>query len=322
MTRGLGNTDTRPRRSSTLSGVTYGRHRSRRPAELAGAIFRGSDAIAEGVLSPNQLRAAPWVHVFHDVYLDGSELSGHGVDHGVRCLAAALILPAAAAITGRSAAYLHGVPLAGPEDPVEVITPPQQRFGPVKGLRIYSGEIDEVDVSPGMGCRVATPQRAAMDAARRLELVEAVTLLDALAHQGKLAQSELLARVPYKRPRAFGFTRAEQAIVLMDARAESPQESRLRVRLTKSGLAPPAVQHTVREGAEFIARVDLAWPRERLAIEYDGAWHAESGQFAKDRRRLNRLVSCGWTVIHVTSDMLYGGFAQLLEEIGAVLARS
>ena len=52
---------------------------------------------------------------------------------------------------------------------------------------------------------------------------------------------------------------------------------------------------------DFVARVDLAFPDQRVAIEYDGAWHAEPGQFAKDRRRLNALVAAGWTVLHVTA---------------------
>jgi very-short-patch-repair endonuclease len=38
-----------------------------------------------------------------------------------------------------------------------------------------------------------------------------------------------------------------------------------------------------------------------VAIEYDGAWHAEHEQLSRDRRRLNRLVAAGWTVLHVTA---------------------
>ncbi len=46
-------------------------------------------------------------------------------------------------------------------------------------------------------------------------------------------------------------------------------------------------QHTVRGlGGRFVARVDLAFPEQRVAIEYDGARHGEPGQLARDRRRL------------------------------------
>jgi very-short-patch-repair endonuclease len=47
--------------------------------------------------------------------------------------------------------------------------------------------------------------------------------------------------------------------------------------------------------------VDLAFPEHRVAIEYDGAWHGEAGQLARDRRRLNALVQAGWRVLHLTA---------------------
>jgi very-short-patch-repair endonuclease len=50
-----------------------------------------------------------------------------------------------------------------------------------------------------------------------------------------------------------------------------------------------------------VARVDLAFPDQRIAVAYDGLWHAEPGQFGRDRRRLNRLVAAGWVVLHVTA---------------------
>jgi very-short-patch-repair endonuclease len=47
--------------------------------------------------------------------------------------------------------------------------------------------------------------------------------------------------------------------------------------------------------------VDFAWPEHRLALEYDGVWHGEPGQFARDRERLNRLTAAGWRVVFVTA---------------------
>jgi very-short-patch-repair endonuclease len=60
-------------------------------------------------------------------------------------------------------------------------------------------------------------------------------------------------------------------------------------------------QFTVRHEGRFVARVDFAWPEHKLALEYDGLWHGEPGQFAKDRQRLNKLRAAGWQVIHVTA---------------------
>ena len=106
---------------------------------------------------------------------------------------------------------------------------------------------------------------------------------------------------------------------LADPRAESQPESRLRVLLALAGLFP-AVQYTVRDDSgDFVARVDLAFVDQRVAIEYDGVWHGERRQFARDRRRLNRLVAAGWTVLHVTAEDLRDP-AALLARIRALLA--
>jgi very-short-patch-repair endonuclease len=66
--------------------------------------------------------------------------------------------------------------------------------------------------------------------------------------------------------------------------------------------------------------VDFADPDRRIAIEFDGIWHGEPVQFAKDRRRLNRLSAAGWRVIFVTAAGLQRP-EQLVARIIAELAR-
>ena len=55
----------------------------------------------------------------------------------------------------------------------------------------------------------------------------------------------------------------------------------------------------------FVARVDMAYPEHKLAIEYDGLWHGAPGQLGRDRRRLNAVVAAGWRVVHVTAADLH-----------------
>jgi very-short-patch-repair endonuclease len=50
-------------------------------------------------------------------------------------------------------------------------------------------------------------------------------------------------------------------------------------------------------------RLDLAYPENHLAIEIDGyAFHSSRESFDNDRRRDNNLRSCGWTILHFTSN--------------------
>jgi very-short-patch-repair endonuclease len=79
------------------------------------------------------------------------------------------------------------------------------------------------------------------------------------------------------------------------------------------------VQYTIHDGGRFVARVDLAWPERKVALEYDGVWHATAAQLHRDRRRLNRLATAGWTVLHVTSARLQADFPGILAEVRAAL---
>jgi very-short-patch-repair endonuclease len=145
-----------------------------------------------------------------------------------------------------------------------------------------------------------TPLRTALDIARSEALVDAVVALDVLLARGLVRRSDLAAAAAALPP-GRGTRRAVRAVDLADERAESPPESRLRLLLRLAGLRPEP-QHVVRDGdGRFVARVDLAFPEHRIAIEYDGAWHGRPGQLARDRRRLNDLVAAGWTVLHVTA---------------------
>ena len=95
--------------------------------------------------------------------------------------------------------------------------------------------------------------------------------------------------------------------------------SELRVLLRLAGLTP-VPQFVVRDAdGRFLARVDLAFVAERVAVEYDGAWHGQPGQLARDRRRSNGLVAAGWRVVHVTAADMHRPDT-ILVTIRAVLA--
>jgi very-short-patch-repair endonuclease len=290
--------------------------RPKRPAELTGTVFRARDAVAGGLLTKRQLSSGAWRPLFRGIYAD-ADLP---VDHALRCLGAHLLMPTHAAIAGASAAYLHGAKIVDSRAPVEVVVPWRQRFGPVKGLRIRFAAVPPADVSTRKP-RSTTPLRTAYDIAMGRDLVEAVVLLDALAQAGVLRR----AHVEPLRERlaaARGGRRGLRALDLHDPAAESPQESRLRVRLVSARVPRPVSQHVVRDpSGRFIARVDLAWPGHKVAVEYDGVWHADAKQLRHDRRRLNQLVAAGWTVLHVTDDRLRHHLDEVAAEILACLAR-
>lgn len=237
-----------------------------RPPQLAGRVFLGSDAALPA----------------------GTRLQ-------VR--AAALLMPTGAVFSGRTAAWVLGVGTATDDgDPVEITVPVPGRWGPVAGITVRRVALAPEEVVVHGRVRCTTPLRTALDVARSGTAEVTVPVLDPLLDRTGLLVSDLLAAaVPGAGPEAV------TAICWADRRAESPPESLVRVQLRRRGLVA-VPQHVVRDSrGGFVARVDLAFPEQRVAVEHDGAWHAEPAQFARDRARLNRLLAAGWRVVHVTA---------------------
>ncbi|MGB2571166.1 endonuclease domain-containing protein [Micromonospora citrea] len=137
---------------------------------------------------------------------------------------------------------------------------------------------------------------------------------------GGLTDLAALAEVADRFADRPGGRRARRVFGLADPGAQSPPESHLRVRLILAGLPRPVTQHPVRLSSGLVLHPDLAWPEFRVAVEYDGQWHADPDQLHRDRRRLNQMVAAGWLVLHVTSRRLRGDFPAVLREVRTALA--
>jgi hypothetical protein len=270
-----------------------------RPEALRGRVFRGSTTVASGLITKKQLRSSAWVRLRQDVYADAAL----PVTHRVLISAVGLCLPDGAGFTGRSAAVLWGVPgIAEGTDPVEVVLPAGLRWHPGDGVIVRRTAVQSTLLRVGRWwctSRVDT----AIDLMRRGNLEDAVVTLDRVVSHGLVSLSDVRDAVS-RLPRGRGSAQVRRVAALADGLAESPQETRLRLVLVRAGLPAPVAQHRVFDDDGFVARVDLAYPELKIAIEYDGLWHGERSAFLADRRRLNRLNAAGWLVLHVTLDDL------------------
>ncbi len=278
-------------------------------------MFFAPDAVRRGLLSKNDLRSSAWRQLFHHVYADARlEIS-----HRTRCWAAASwLFPPGCAVAGRSAVALLGGPAPGAQQPVEVLVDPPSRFGPLTGLLIHVAHWREGEVQRIDGMPVTAGVRTCWDLACWLDVVEAVALIDALLHGGVVHSADLASYL-VSRHGDRGARRFAEAVSLVDGGAESLPESRLRVRLVRAGLPRPVTQHVINRNGRFVARVDLAWPAFKVAVEYDGVWHHDPEQFHRDRQRLNRLLGEDWIVLHVTSKRMKEDFDGVLAEIRSAL---
>jgi hypothetical protein len=259
-----------------------------------------------------RLDGPTWRRLFRDVYVHRDV----PVTHGLRAEAALLLLPEGV-VTGRSAAVLWGVPLAATWDDVELTLAPSAHACRLSGLRVRRARLPDEHRWQRVGIPVTTPEATAVRLAVSIPGDEAVIAVDRMVASGivDLAPVRALAAVQ----QGSGSSRARSVCALADGLAGSPQETRLRLVIHRSDLPRPVAQYRVTDSrGGRVARVDFAWPERKVALEYDGLWHADPDQFAKDRRRLNRLREAGWTVVFVTAADLHRP-AELIARIAAAL---
>jgi very-short-patch-repair endonuclease len=282
---------------------------------VLGEPFRGSEAVRRGALTRGQLYGPRFQRLLPDVYI----AVGSKLDLRTRSRAAYLhVADRGGVLAGYSAAVLLGADCALRRVPAEVLVPRDVRHRP--DLLVRRGTVPDAEVRTAVGCRVTNPLRTAWDLARRLPLVEAVAALDALARRGRFAPAHLLAyRAAVKGARSC--RRVDRVVALADSRAESPMETQLRLNLVLGGLPAPQVQHRVLDRYGFVlARIDLAYPEAKLAIEYDGSTHFTDAQSRADRRRDLSLSDLGWFTARLTYDDVEGNPPTTRHRIATLLA--
>jgi Protein of unknown function (DUF559) len=211
----------------------------------------------------------------------------------------ALLLPRGAAIGGHSAAAWHGAPFAGPYDPVTVLRPADVEWKGPQGTKVHRTELDPADLEERDFVPVTSALRTAWDVAVLESVGTAVAALDAMVRAGTVREVDLQAMADRGTGR-WGVTKVRRAVALVDPRAESAPESRVRVACVLAGLTP-VPQYEVRVGGVLLGRVDLAFPEARVAIEYEGAYHFEDGQIVRDDARIALLIAAGWRVIRLSA---------------------
>jgi hypothetical protein len=216
-------------------------------------------------------------------------LPGAPVTWKQRALAACLISGPGAVVSHRSAAVLWGVSGFRPGR-LEITVPPG-RSGRNALARVHRSGVEGVRRD---GIPVTRPGRTIADLARVVggDLLEEgvddvlcrrLCRLEDLPARGRLG--EVLA--------AWNG----------DGLPEGVAEMRVVRALLAAGLPAPARQYEIWVDGVFVARVDLAYPPFRLAMELDGfRWHAGRRKFRSDRMRRNRVEAAGWRLLEAAPE--------------------
>jgi hypothetical protein len=260
--------------------------------------FIGTDALAIGTVTRRTLRSRHDA-IYRNVYVP----KGEELTPPTRAVAAWLWSDRQAAVAGLSAAALYGTKWIDPRLPAELY---RRNGKPADGILIHRDELADDEWGLVRGIPATTPARTAFDLGRRDRRTPALIAVDALANATRVPPSDvrpLLARHSGVR----GLVQLREVLNLMDAGAESPQETRTRLVLIDAGLPRPQTQIIVVgdfHGRRY-SRVDMGYEDFKVGVEYDGEQHwTDPQQYEYDIDRHAELLARGWVIIRVSADML------------------
>lgn len=172
-----------------------------------------------------------------------------------------------------------------------------QRYG-VVGHRL---QVRESALRFARGLPIEHPARMWRQAASVWTVDDLIVAGDFLVHprNGLLTFDELRSELA-----EAGDVRGRLSKALREIRvgAESAQETLLRLLLTRAGLPEPELNMDLTDDrGMFVARLDLAYPRYRVAPEYDGRGHATGTQFVTDADRWDAIRGEGWEHVRILS---------------------
>jgi hypothetical protein len=268
--------------------------------------FLGSEALAAGRLTRHQLRTK-FVTVHQDVYISSStELNAV-----MRTRACWLRSRRRGVLVGFSASAVHGAKWISSGRPAEIN---DTNHRPTRGVIARGSVLKDDEVCRKFGMAVTTPERTALDLLCWYPADTAIPAVDSLARATRLkvADVELLAE---RHGGRRGIRSARAALDLVDAGAESPRETWLRLLIIRAGFPRPQTQIPVRnEFGVLIAEVDMGYEDLKIAFEYEGEHHrTDRRQFTKDIRRHEALIELGWIVIRVTVEDTEGDIIRRTE---------
>lgn len=232
---------------------------------------------------------------------------------------AARLLYPSAVLCGYTAAALHGMAFTAGR-PVEIWLPARRSRA---GLVIRCGAMPDEDVLEREAMLLTTPARTAIDLARFVDSDDAIAAVDQAVRRDRSGRSmtsvDEIAAYVASHPHLHRGRRVLEVLREVDGRAESPQETHVRLMLHRDGLGKFVPQVEVDGGRR---RLDLGAEDHLVAVEYDGRDHGDPGQQALDAARRNSLrQDFGWDVLVITKDILRKGRAEFLRQVRAALTK-
>lgn len=251
----------------------------------------------------SRLRSGDWDYLLPGAYLAEISREGHQLRRAW-ARSAVLTVPGATLSHG-SAARLHGIEGVPRSGAVDVLVPRRveavRRPLVPRRWRVVPEHIEDLD-----GLPVTSVVRTLADLVPLLDRPDGLAVLDSALHRGlvDVAGVEAAAVMAARRR---GAAQVSSLWGLADGLAETPVESRSRLRCLDAGLAPRALQEEVRDDhGHLLARGDMTFERldpsePPLILEADGRGpHDARDALHRDRWRANTLMALGHRIVRCT----------------------
>lgn len=301
-------------------------------ADRRGGVFTTADARATGH-RPDEIRhlltRRVWRTLRRGVYVTAEELAAAeraGERHRLDCAAVLCALARPwTVLSHASAAHLQGLLVPdGSLSVVRLTDPAQWRRG--RGYRVAVARVDEVEVVSVSTLRTTSLDRTLIDCAREWPLEDAVVSLDDALGRGLTTPAALRAAV-LASTHWPGAAAAARAVGLADGRAESPLETRGRLRLLSSGFPVPELQVELRDARGFLGVVDAWYEDAAVAVEFDGRtkyadpWRGRTPEQVlwDEKRREDRIRAAGVRLVRVVSADLDGDWDRVRAQVAWLL---
>lgn len=305
----------------------------RAAAERRYGAFTTREALTAGYTQSqieNLTASGRWVRLRRGVLVTAEDLDRarhEGYGFRLDCLAVLLGLGRLpTAVSHTSAAQLWGLPRPTDTDvPIRLSDPDRWRRG--KGFVMSRAPLRRGDVGRMGPVRVTSAHRTLVDCAREWPLEDAVVAMDAalLASWTTAADLHTACAAAEGWPGASGAARAAK---LADGRAESPLETRGRLRIIGSGFATPELQVEIHTEGRLVAVVDAWFEEAAVAVEFDGRvkyttpWRDRSPDRVlwEEKRREDELRSLDIAVVRVVNADLGAHWPSTEQRLGRLLS--
>ncbi|WP_457966196.1 DUF559 domain-containing protein [Arthrobacter sp. D1-29] len=178
-----------------------------------------------------------------------------------------------------------------------------------KGVTGHVGQFFDDEILDLGGLLLTSPTRTWLDCARKMSIEDLTVVAD---HLLRIPRPDFEDRTePYATPEDLadmldrhkgtpGIRKARLALEQARVGSDSAQETKLRLALEYGGLPEPKLNVPTELGTGIVRQPDLAYPEQKVAVEYDGEGHSDAAQIVRDIVREEDFARGGWALVRIS----------------------